>query len=250
MLNFLSSMRPLRSATILSKEETVSSVKGNSLIRFGDGETIIISGGSIHYQSADNNLADELFKCVQEYIGIQRMGGGINVNNGSAYNAIGYMVCMPKEFLESSPFEMISNISSCKYWVGFRRFFKTNWDEKIVYGNSFVFAKGNEHSYKNLWVEKKHIIFIHNNEIYAKRFADKYGINTTFVCIPSKNAYGCIDSTFSEVTELVKNSIYDADDIAVLISAGPTGKALAVRLSQRGIQAIDTGHCWDAPLNA
>jgi hypothetical protein len=240
--DFLSSMHSLRTATILSKKDTVAFANNKSLIRFGDGETIIISGGGIHYQSANKRLADELAQTVQEYIGQAAPRGGVKYG----YTGI---VCMPKEFLELSPLGMISNLSSNKYWVGFRRFFKDNWDKKVVYGNSFVFAKNNEPYYRLLWAEKKYIVFVHNDKVYADNFADRYEIHTDFVYVPPENAYESIDRTFLEVTEFVENSEYDIHDIAVLISAGPAGKALAVRLSKRGIQAIDAGHCWDGPLN-
>jgi ribosomal protein L7Ae-like RNA K-turn-binding protein len=120
------------------------------------------------------------------------------------------------------------------------------FDNSIIYGDSFIFKKGNTSNFEKLWVSSNlnKVIIVHNSVEHAKTFQIKYGIKTTTVLINKSNAYDYLDHTLNEVLNLLE----DKKNTLVLISAGPSGKILTYKLSKLKIWAIDTGHCWDDPL--
>lgn len=220
---------------LLSIESTIHNIVENkkSFIRYGDGEFIIIDGGEIHYQDYNSELQKKLSEILNEYI-----------NSNDECN---FLLGMPIPFLKCSGFKLSKKRVWVSSWAKARYKYKNNFNFKhIYYGDSFLFSKSYENKYKEIWTDIKSVVFVHNNEIYSKIFQNKYNIETTFVKVPTKNA-------FSEYDILLKNILIaiekqKSNKTIVLISAGPTAKVLVYDLSKMGIMAIDTGHCWDDPL--
>jgi hypothetical protein len=235
LYQFLTSIDCVKNAKFSSLEETVEIILKNrkSFIRFGDGEFDIIEGKNIHYQEYSEDLGCYLDKIIREYI-----DGG---NGGS------YYVGMPNTFLTMKALRLLRSRLYLSCWSHARYYFKKNYDKNIIYGNTCLFSEGNEHIYEKIWnkanIDK--VIFVHNSEVYAKKFEQIYNIKEVFVKIPPKNAY----TDKNEIVENIIDRVTDKDKNMVLISAGPCGKVLVYELSKQGIWAIDTGHCWDNPLN-
>lgn len=201
-----------------------------SIVRLGDGEFNIISGKSVSYQQKNKRLREDICDIIAEYINNQD-------NN--------FILCMPGEFL--SPNGIKLNFKQIISWAFSRYYFNKNYDIPIIYGDAFLFGKGNEEIYSLIWKEEsvKHIVFVHNDQIYGEQFKKRYKKEITFIQIPSRDAYSIIKNIENKIIKSIK----DSSESVILISAGPCAKVLVKKLADKGYWAIDTGHCWDNPLN-
>lgn len=232
---FVASLVCVKNARFYDSRETVNQIINGkkSLIRFGDGEFDIIEGKSIHYQSYDASLAAELDAIIKEYI-----SGELN----------NLLVGMPIIMLIPNGiyFMLSRKLVSCRAHV--RYFFKKYYDKKCIYADALIFRKGMENYYSQIWNSEKFdkVVFVHNDRKYADKLEQQIKKECIFVQVPAKNAYSNCSEIVKRIVSIVKkdkNNTY-----IVLISAGPCGKILGYRLHQNGMWVIDTGHCWDEPL--
>lgn len=226
------------SNNILGDKETINYLleTNKSLIRYGDGEIMIIRGMGIQYQKFDIELGQSLKNIIASY------------NNDS-----NYLLALPKPALEYNIIKYVLKGQVRKTYLvfyTFRYIYKKYLDNNLyMFGNSFVFNKNNELHYSLLWKNKKNIIFVHNSKKYFYLFKSKYGYNKNcyFVKIPNENCYSKIGNIKKEVIEYI--SLLELTETIVLISAGPCAKELIIRINNLyAVQCIDTGHCWDIPL--
>ena len=180
----------------------------------------------IHYQDFNDNLCNEMDKLFKEYSKESK-----------------YILCVPYFFNEDiiwykkMPYSFTTCFAKC------RKFFRKKYNRDAIYGDAFLFKKDNKKVYENLWKNEKEIILIHNNIKWAKSLEDEYGLKVDFIKIPGKNSYDVIDDIEQKVYEVNTEKTKK-----ILVSAGPMGKALAYRLSNKGFTVYDTGHCFDEPL--
>ncbi|SHK14330.1 protein of unknown function [Hathewaya proteolytica DSM 3090] len=234
MFNFIMSLNCCNKAKILSAEETISLIVKDkkSIIRLGDGEFNILQGKDVHYQKYSAELKTHFENILENYL-----------NNPKQAS---YIICMPGEFFICNGFKLIKKRVYVASWSFSRYIFKKKYDKDITYGDAFLFANGNEKIYSKIWTNTgvKNIIFVHNQEIYAKEFEDKYKISTESVVIPPRDAFENSEHILKKIIKIAS----ERNDLLVLISAGPCAKYLVYKLALNGIWAIDTGHCWDSPL--
>lgn len=110
-----------------------------------------------------------------------------------------------------------------------------------------MFAKGKEDMYSKIWFNCENIVFVHNNIRYAKQFEKRYHKKVFFVEIPSHNTFEQYGNIFNRICDILNT--LEKDKTQVLVSAGPAGKLLVLDIAKMGFRAIDTGHCWDDPLD-
>lgn len=220
-------------AKLLPAQETIDYVchNGKSVIRFGDGEFNIILGGNVHYQEYDLKLQEELIRIIKEY------------NEDSPY-----LLCVPYRYFSKSNLVLNRRVLiSC--WSTPKQMFKKYFKRGIPYGDAFVFSKNNSRSnYQKMWENYKAIILVHNNDKYLEETFNLEKQKGYFVKVPLKNSYEIIDDIECEIERLFQENDLPKNNTAVLISAGPTAKALVYRLSIKGYKLIDCGHVWDDPL--
>ena len=218
-----------KSINTLSDDEMIDYVKNNclSIIRYGDGEfRIIETKKGIHYQDFNEKLFSEMEDLFYNY------------SNNSKY--LLSIPCFFKEnmfWFKKMPYSFTSCFAKC------RLFFRKRYNANLIYGDAFLFKKGNKKVYEKLWKDEKKIILIHNDIKWAKGFEQEYKIDVEFVKVPSKNSYDVIDEIENKIEGINKDK-----RIKILISAGPMAKALCYRLSNKGFIIYDTGHCFDEPL--
>lgn len=223
----------MKKSNILDAQTTTDYIIKNrkSIIRYGDGEYNFFRNYGVEYQEFNPELKEELKKIIEKY------------NEKSKY-----LLCMPKIFFQCNGFELARKRKNILWWSYARYYFNTKMDKDLLYGDAFVFAKQNKEKYaeifKNCHLTK--VIFVHHDEIYSKKFEKEFNIKTEYVNVPAQNSY----SEIQQIYENIKNKITDKENELVLISAGPTAKVLVYKLSNENIFAIDTGHCWEKPLNA
>lgn len=231
---YLYSITANRNANILTSKETVDLALNTkkSIIRLGDGEFNILNGKSIHYQKYSKELSNQLQHVINEYL--------------EKPKETGYLLCMPREYIKPNGMKFLLNRKLVSSWAYTRYTFKKKYDVEIDYGNSFIFADGNEPLYSRFWQQSNidRIIFVHNNSLYGQNFKIKYGVETISILIPEKNSFESVDNIYRNILEHIK----DVDKTLVLVSAGPSAKILVWKLTKVNIWAIDTGHCWDDPL--
>ena len=232
---YVSSLKCNKRATLLTAEQTAQKAlkEGKSLIRLGDGELNALEGIDVHYQTASTALQAEMKALIEEYL---KKG-----------EACGYLLCMPNEYLACNGLKLAKKRLWLASWARFRYYFKKHFDIPVIYGDAFLFAKEYEPIYRALWLEKDGIIFVHNSEQYAKVFNEKYGKEVHFIPVAAQNCYEEIETIVAAIERQI-DAVENKQNAVVLISAGPCAKAIVYRLKDRGVQLIDTGHCWDDPL--
>lgn len=233
---FASSYQGTKHAKYWTPQETAEQILNGrkSFIRLGDGEFDILLSRSIHYQEYSAELANKLDFAVNEYI----------AENGTA----NYIVGMPAMYIQSKGTFLLKSRLLLSCWASTRYCFGKKYDVAVNYGDAFLFGKGNEKIYERIWSETNinKVVFVHNDETYSNRFVAKYNIPAEFVKIPNRDAFEQIEVILKKIIDKSGNK----EDTMVLISAGPCGKVLVYELQKQGIWAIDTGHCWDEPLQS
>lgn len=214
---------------IIKDDEMVDYVKKNnlSIIRYGDGEfRIIESKKGIHYQDFNQKLCDEMEELFYNY------------SNDSKYLlSVPYFFNESIKWYKKMPYSFTSCFAKC------RLFFRKKYNKNMIYGDAFLFKKGNKKIYEELWKNERNLILIHNDIKWAKSLEKEYNIKVDFIEIPKRNAYDEIDNIQNKIKKLNKDK-----KTKVLISAGPMSKALIYRLAKEGYIIYDTGHCFDEPL--
>lgn len=224
---------------VLSAEETIEKIlKGKSLIRFGDGEFGIYQGKNIHYQKWTPDLKEQFIAIKGQY---EKEG-----------EHCPYLLAVPNKFLKINSKTLLKKRVWASSWAEARLYFKRNFKTDIVYGDAFTFEKKNRELYEKVWSATQshsNIFFIHNDEKYAQEFAKRYNKMVTFIQCPSKNAFQELQNIFVDCEEKLSKCNKD-EQVQFVISAGPAGKILAYYFANKGYQCIDTGHCWDEPLES
>lgn len=222
-------------AKILDSQETVDlALKENkSIIRMGDGEFNLLEGKDIHYQVASKKLIDDFKGLICAY-----------QNNQEESR---YILCVPKFFMQCSGLKLAKKRVWLSSWAYSRYKFIKDFNQDIIYGDAFLFAQGNENIYKQLWEGKyENCIFVHNDRKFSNDFESKYKINTHFIEVPNQNAYAYLEEIYVNIIDTLND--LKKESTIVLISAGPAAKILVAKLCDK-VKVIDTGHCWDQPLN-
>lgn len=227
-------------SNILTASETVDLIlQSKSLIRFGDGEFGIYRQKDIHYQKWSEELQHD-FESIKKTF----------EENG---NRCPYLLAVPKKYMQCSSGELCQKRVLASSWAESRLFFKRNFNLTVTYGDSFLFEKANVSIYSRLWensLDKRTIIFVHNNPLYAEQFAKRYHREVKFVQCPSKDAYSVVDNMLNQILEIISSNSLSTSSVQLVISAGPAGKVLVYKLAYMGYSCIDAGHCWDDPLES
>lgn len=227
-------------SNILTAEQTVEEIQnGRSLIRFGDGEFGIFAEKNIHYQPYSKLLGKEFASIKSTF---ERMESDCP-----------YLLAVPKKYMQCSGFILCKKRVLVSSWAESRLRFQRDFDRSKIYGDAFLFQKENACIYGKLWdnpSNKKTIIFIHNSDVYASQFEERYGKTVEFIPCKGDDAFQELEELQNRVMDVIKEVQINSEDLQIIISAGPAGKVLAYHLSMQGYQCIDAGHCWDNPLES
>lgn len=198
-----------------------------SVIRFGDGEFKIISGGSIYFQEYDLELSKKLSEIL-------------------FFEDPNLKICLSDVFYNLYSQTLYARI----FWI-FNLFFKQSIYRKLPkknWGNTFISRpylfykdKSNVAEYfqrlQSLW-EGRNIVFVEGEQTRNGVGNDLYGNAKAIARIicPSKNAYRC----YKRIEEFITNNIQR--DFLLLFSLGPAAKVIAFDLYKTGYQVFDIGH--------
>ncbi|GAA5394642.1 GT-D fold domain-containing glycosyltransferase [Streptococcus uberis] len=218
---------------ILSKTDTLKKAihEKKSIVRYGDGELLIIKGKEFDFQKKNLDLSEKLLEILK-------------LNNDNI------LICLPE------PLKSMENLilKSKIHWTNVIgeniKFYNKVIPTNRVYGNSFVSrpylvfsdkkdAKICFDMFKQMWDEK--------NIILIEGEFSRTGVgNTLFdnakaikrILCPSTNAFDYYDDILNASIDIAKNQ----KDIIILVALGPTSKPLVVDLNKYGFWGVDIGH--------
>ncbi len=211
-----------------------------SVIRWGDGESLILLGGDIYFQPFSLQLRSRLLEII------------INFKKNC-----GYHLAIPTQYLDASSTDLKNSIrgktNDFDIWKGSRYVHWRYFPKNIQYLDAFLF-KGAMAEQLN---EVRKIFSMFSSFVVVSSETDT--IDTFFernlksanyrkVAIPANDAFSLYDDILYEVeTTIADFSGMDQKNILILLSAGPCAKVLAYDLTKRGHTAFDIGklfRCW------
>jgi len=221
----------MKKYNIMSISETIDylSIPGNSIVRFGDGEFLLMSNKGINFQEWDPQLSTMLRETINE-LHIDKL-----------------LICLPE------PLRSLQNIKkkSKPVWkLNFfinRKMYSNNCSNKYRYGNSFVSRpymafKSKREADK---VFKKILdLFCDKDILIIEGEYSRSGVgNDLFGKAKSLNRIICPSSNaFRNYNKILEAAKYYGKNRLILVALGPTAKPLILQLAQEGYWAIDIGH--------
>lgn len=214
---------------VMSVDETISELINTekSLVRFGDGELLMIRGGDIHFQKVDDKLSSELADIIK----FQHDGLMVSVQDIFQ----GLSMYVPK---------------SRKFWKEHLFFYNSYYKElcntERIYAST-SFSRGYitiaDKNQSGIWFENIKKIWEGKDVVVVEGATTHNGVGNDLlnsaksvkrIICPSKNAYARIDEIRNECFNMPKESLF-------LISLGPAAKPLVRDLYLEGFRAIDIG---------
>jgi hypothetical protein len=218
----------------LNQKETLNELlkTNKSFIRWGDGESKILIGGDLYFQSNSLSLFFEFIKIIKTYSSNSK-----------------FLIAMPNIFLNSTKYELL-NKQKYKTWKLTRYIYEwyfINKESKIL--SAFIFRENSELTNQDifkLWEKEEYIFFIHNNYKYYIDFCKKFSDKTVFfIEVTSANSFNKSNEILVSIINKIKDFSIENDNVCVLISSGPAAKPIVCRLTNMNIRALDTGHYFD-----
>lgn len=215
---------------VLSIDETLDELlhSGKSLVRFGDGEIIMIRGKSLYFQPHTQELSRRLAEILR-------------------YEEDGFMVAIPDIFAGLYQYRP----SGQHFWKDHLLFFRSVYQEycspEKCYGNAYVSrcyynyadktkCAGWFLKFRQLWEGKKIVVVegagTHNgvgNDLLSN------AAEVSRIICPAQNAGEKLPDIFEACLRLPDESLY-------LLSLGPAAKLLAEDLFHAGRRVLDIGN--------
>ena len=214
----------------LSEDELLTTVEdGLSLVRINDGEIYLINYGLIHYQDFHPRLRQYMLDIVQQY------------GPDSPYR-----IGLPEQYLSQSNLELRkSKLLRC--YLSSKMAYQQLFNKHMPYFDAHLFYRGK--SFERV-LEKvlrgKRVLLVTSagNWKLMEEAGLKEKLDVSLIECKPKNSFDEFD--------LLLQRIYDPipagheKDFRVLVSAGPTSKALVYELSKKGIITYDLGRGIEA----
>lgn len=199
---------------------------GTSLIRFGDGESMLMTGRDIHYQKTSPQLNRALRSII---------------NNYSEKSP--YIIGVAAYALRETDAELKQK-GRLRIWRLFRVFFSLRFPQTaFYYCLVYFYRKGNFENKVAPLIKEKNVICVGNPKVLdsvLQRYLSEYFKSVAFVFAPPSNAYESKDELMAEIdNSLLK---HNPETCVILLAAGPASKVIAYEYATRGIQALDVGH--------
>jgi len=217
---------------IMSIDETIEKLEeGYSMVRFGDGEFMLMSGADIkNYQKTDEKLAEGLKKVL-----------------AAAEDNSKLLVCIPNTI---NSLQNCTDRSRMHWTIHLGKYlwcYKKYCTQNVVYGDMFVTRpymtfKNRENCGR--WFAQIRNLFENKEFVLIEGKYSRLGIgNDLFdkaksvqrILCPPKNSYNRYKKILEEAKKISKDKI-------ILLSVGPVGKLLSYDLFNEGYTVWDIGH--------
>lgn len=226
LISFFKPTKPLEVVEFPDTEllEMISS--GKSLIRFGDGEAMLMTGRDIHYQKTSRTLSNSLRLIVDSY------------SDDSPY-----IIGIPAYALRKEE-EELKKENRLRIWRLFRVFFKLRFPNNLkYYCLVYFYRKGNFENKVAPLLKDRNVICVANPKVLdttLQSYLATYFKTADFVFSPPQDAYSEKNNLMNEINNHLNK--YQTDNCTILLATGPASKVIAHEYALRGIQAIDVGH--------
>ena len=211
-------------------------IQAKSIIRLGDGELHMHIGGNIDgYQKYSKRLARYYHKIITEYSSVTSP----------------YVLAIPMFALESNAVLRQKNLLSC--WQPLKASFRTYFNKKEMYADAHIFYRdGNfDHMLRPILESHKLIMIAgrHNVELLeSNKVKIHERLNIKFIQTDGVEDFNNFDDILKRFFVLIdcikKDSISEGDfkkEYRILVSSGPTSKAIVYELSKQGYICYDIG---------
>jgi hypothetical protein len=227
LLFCLSFIRPTQPTKVneLTNTELIKAIgRGRSVIRFGDGEALLLTGRDISFQPTSKELDKGLRIILRNY------------SDGAPY-----ILGIPTNKLVDTE-QALKAAGTLRIWRLYRVLFSKRFKKKPAYCPLTYFYTQNtfENDVMPL-IKNRHIIWVSKEENYDKNLTDYFSQNAeqvTYINTPATNAFQMYEEIKAEV--LVATHRHQLRPI-ILLAAGPATKVLAYELCKAGIQCLDVG---------
>lgn len=224
-LRFLSSLFVSTNSTpvtIYSSEEVLEKIaSGKSIIRFGDGEIMIVTGRDIYFQRTSRKLAKMMSQIIEHYS-----------------ERSPYIVGVPHEKISAIALDEKQH----RLWRWYRIYFPLRFRTAEKYTSLVLFYHQRYFKESIAPLFKSHHVVWVANELAitgVKTYAESVGARSSFIQIPKTDSFDEYERIKNETIETVRSIPLPT---VVLCSGGPATKILLYELAQLGIQGLDIGH--------
>lgn len=215
---------------VMSIDETLDELiqTRKSLVRFGDGEIVMIAGKNLELQKSTKELSDRLAEILQ-------------------YTDENLMVCIPDIFEHINLYRK----SGQQFWkdhlLFFRKIYKKYCREDVIYGNAYVsrcYYNYEDKSPCTGWFTKLKRIWENRELVVVEGSRTHNGVdNDLFVgakCVeriicPAENAFFKLEKIEEACMKFPVSKLF-------LVSLGAAAKPLAEDLFRKGYRVIDIGN--------
>lgn len=216
--------------SVHSVEETLDELlfTDKSLVRFGDGEIVVLSGKNIYFQTASPEIS----------AGLKRIIG---------YEHEGLMVTLPDIFNSLDIYIPDSQAFWKDHLMFFRRIYYQYCNPQRCYYNTSVsrcYLTLADHSVSGKWFEKFRQVFQNKRLVVVEGSTTHNGVGNNLldlaesverIICPPRNAYAVRGEILEECLKYEKKCLF-------LLSLGITAKGLAEELFLKGYRVIDIGN--------
>lgn len=219
---------------------SITVLKSNikSVIRWGDGESLIFQGGNIYFQPFSENLKRRLYDIVKGYRDDSR-----------------YHLTVPglKIACHNNSFDRTSKGEKAEVWQNTRYVFWRFFNKAPTYLDTGIFKGHKEHHLNHiadiLNQFDRYLIVSSSTDLAQQFFSSVIpGATSAYIDIPPKNAFAEYDRILMKIKDELQNlTNQEKTKTLILISAGPCAKVLVYELSQADYVAFDIGKmfkCW------
>lgn len=215
---------------VMSIDETLDELirTNKSLVRFGDGEIVMMKGNSLYFQEKSEVIARRLTEILR-------------------YQEEGLMVAIPDIFDGISQYRA----SGQRFWkdhlLFFRGVYKQYCNPEKVYGNAYVsrcYYNYEDKSRSAEWFLKIRKIWQGKDVVVVEGIGTHNGVGNDLlsgvrsvkrILCPASNAVNRLDQIYEACLEMPGEDLF-------LVSIGPTAKLLAQDLYHAGRRVIDIGN--------
>ncbi len=223
-------------AIFYSKEELSKELQaGKSIIRIGDGEIGLLHGRDIGYQKYHPLLKEYLLKSIENYS-----------KDSNYILSIPIFVNFPNKRLEE-----VKDRKRCWLPLKIEFFRRFNKDLKYLDAHFFYYRDLMLNFFKENLKDKDIVVIAKKEYIENLKKTDLSIYNLKSVNLiegPTENSFDKFEEIQTQINEVLK-SIEDKKNVRLLISTGPTSKALVYKYAQENIVSYDIGfglcYLWD-----
>lgn len=197
---------------------------GRSFIRLGDGESLIMTGRDIYFQSTSHELANRLRTIAQDY------------SNHSPY-----ILGVPTTKLSTRESDL--PLRERRIWRLYRVLFPLYFPTTASFPSAVYFYVQGRFKEKIAPLFKNHnVIFVSKASVFDDSFtayAETTFKSAHYVLVPSHNALSVETKARKEIDVILKSLA--GQPVVIIFSAGPAGKVWAYDYTMRGVQCLDIG---------